>query len=85
MESACKAVYDWLKKPEDALRADLQIMSGAGVVYAAQCEEKVLRAYVVAGKVKQEAFALAAKARLCTEAGVADAPVLQDDRALTHM
>ena len=83
VEVACKAIYGWLKKPDDAFRAYLQIMSGAGVVYSAQCEEKVLRAYVTCGDYSQADFTKAATKRLCTDAG--DAAMLeasQDDRAL---
>ena len=58
-------------------------MSGAGVVYAAQCEEKVLRAYVTCGDYSQADFTKAATKRLCTDAG--DAAMFeasQDDKAL---
>ena len=79
-----KALYEWLSKPQDAFRAYLQIMSGAGVVYAAQCEEKVLRAYVVVGKASVADFTSAAKARLCTEEGRAIVAVEKDDWALTQ-
>ena len=84
VEQACAAVYAWLTKSQDPFRAYLQIMSGAGVVYAAQCEEKVLRAYVVCGQVGQTMFADAAKSRLCTDAGAALEQASQDDLALTQ-
>ena len=84
VQKACAALYVWLKKPEDAFRAYLQIMSGAGVVYAAQCEEKVLRAAVVAGGYSESALSSAAKQRLCTDAGASMDAELQDDRALTQ-
>ena len=82
VEAACKAIFEWLKKDEDAFRAYLQIMSGAGVVYAAQCEEKVLRAYVTCGGVKEADFANAAKKRLCTDACEDLVAATQDDKAL---
>ena len=84
VDRACAKVHAWLSQPQDAFRAYLQIMSGAGVVYAAQCEEKVLRAYVVSNKIDQTAFAEAAKSRLCTDAGAALEQASQDDLALTQ-
>ena len=53
------------------------------MVYSAQCEEKVLRAYVTCGDYSQADFTKAATKRLCTDAG--DAAMFeasQDDRAL---
>ena len=84
VDKACCAVYAWLTKATCPFRAYLQIMSGAGVVYAAQCEEKVLRAYVVCAQVGEPKFADAAKARLCTDAGASFEHALQDDLALTQ-
>ena len=54
-------------------------MSGVGVVYAAQCEEKVPRAYVAAGRVLQEHFSDVAKTRLCTDAAAAMVSASSDD------
>ena len=49
MEGAARAVDAWLKNKEDACRLYLQILSGGGIVYAAQCEEKLMRAYLALG------------------------------------
>ena len=84
VEEACKFVYDWLKKPNDAFRAYLQIMSGAGIVYAAQVEEKVIRAAVLTADYSKTALCNAAKLRLCTDAGAAMDSSTQDDWALTQ-
>ena len=83
VEKACKAIWEWLKKPDDSLRAYLTILFGAGIVYAAQCEEKVLRSFVTSGGATFYIFYSAAKARLCTEDGVS-IPASQDDFALTQ-
>ena len=80
---ASTAILKWLGKEEDALRAYLQIMSGAGVVYAAQCEEKIIRAYVLHRSPSDDHFVDAAQARLCTDAG-ASISQTQDDLALTQ-
>ena len=84
VDKACRAVHAWLSQSMCPFRAYLQIMSGSGVVYAAQCEEKVLRAYVVCDKVAETVFADAAKSRLCTDAGAALEQASQDDLALTQ-
>ena len=84
VEAACVVLHEWLTKPDDALRAYLTIMSGAGIVYAAQCEEKVLRAFVTCGGLSQAKLSAAAKLRLCTDEGAAMVVPSQDDRALTQ-
>ena len=64
-----------------SLRAYLQIMSWAGVIYSAQCEEKVLRAYVTTAVATEVQFVNQTKKRLCTEFPH-DMLASQDDKAL---
>ena len=59
-------------------------MSGAGVVYAAQCEEKFMRVYIITDDVGLLAFSAAAKKRICVDAGAADLAPIADDLALTQ-
>ena len=84
VKKAATAICKWLATPDDALRAYLTIVSGAGVVFAGQCEEKVMRAYVVVNNISVQDFCAAAIARLCTDAGASMGQPTQDDFALTQ-
>ena len=84
VEQAAKDVYAWLSRKDDAFRAYLQIFSGSGVVYAGQCEEKVMRAYATVGGADEQAFVNAARKRLCTEQGQRAGQNARDDKALTQ-
>ena len=61
-----------------------KIFSGSGVVYAAQCEEKVMRAYIAQEAAHEQIFVNAARKRLCTEEGQRTYARSSDDTALTQ-
>ena len=85
VDSAAKAIYEWLQKPSDPFRAYLQIMSGAGMSFAAQCEEKIMRSYIKHKPATVGLFALSAKKRLCSDEGTRAGQVQErDDMALTQ-
>ena len=84
IEQAARDVYAWLGKEADPFRAYLQILSGAGVVFAAQCEEKIMRSYRAAGGLDENLFVQAASKRLCTEQGRRAGQSARDDLALTQ-
>ena len=75
-------VYNWLEKPTDPFRAYLAIMSGGGIVYDAQVQEKLMRAYIQECCPTPTRFIDSAKARLCTPAGAALAQSTPDDDGL---
>ena len=58
-----------------------EIMSGSGIVYAGQCEEKVARAYLLVGNTSLTSFQDAARKRLCCSHA---SQGVQDDLALTQ-
>ena len=78
VKDAVAAIHAWLLKPVCPLRSFLCIMSGAGMVYTAQVEEKVLRAYVVEKRVTVEELAACATKRLCTTQGEAEGKYADD-------
>ena len=84
VEGAAKKVYEWLKSDQDPFRAYLAIFSGGGIVYAAQCEEKVMRAYIVGKGASDACFCEDAKKRLCTEEGRKTGKKAHDDHGLTQ-
>ena len=81
VEKSAEVIYDWLKRKQCPLRAYLQIMSGSGIVYAGQCEEKVARAYLLVGNTSLTSFQDAARKRLCCSHA---SQGVQDDLALTQ-
>ena len=60
-------------------------MSGAGIIFSGQCEEKLMRAYVGPHGASEARFTDAAKKRLCTEQGKHVAEATRDDLALTQL
>ena len=84
VKRAAKDVYAWLQSPNDPFRAYLQIFSGSGVVYSAQCEEKVMRAYIGSIGGREDTFVDASVKRLCTEEGQRTGARSADDSALTQ-
>ena len=84
IEQAAREVHAWLGKDSDPFRAYLQILSGAGIVFAAQCEEKILRSYRAVGGLDENLFVQAASKRLCTEQGRRAGQSARDDLALTQ-
>ena len=84
IEQAAREVYAWLGKEQDAFRAYLQILSGGGIVFAAQVEEKMIRSYRAAGGLDENLFVQAASKRLCTDQGRRAGQSARDDLALTQ-
>ena len=84
IEEAARGVYAWLGKESDAFRAYLQILSGGGIVFAAQVEEKMIRSYRAVGGLDENLFVQAASKRLCTEQGRRAGQSARDDLALTQ-
>ena len=84
VEQAARDVYAWLGREADPFRAYLQILSGSGVVFSAQCEEKVMRSYRAAGGLDENLFVQSASKRLCTEQGRRAGQSARDDLALTQ-
>jgi len=65
LERATKRVYLWLKLPQTPTRAVLSILGSGGVFYAAQVQERTMRAYVECGAGGTfEHFLAAVKARV---------------------
>ena len=85
VETAAKALYKWFKKEACPFRGYLQIISGGGIVYVSQVEEKLMRAYFVCGGATEQSFILACKKRLCSDLSARDSAMLsqpQDDAGL---
>ena len=82
VQEASDAIYLWLRQPSCPFRSYLQIMSGGGVVYAAQCEEKALRAYVECRNHSPVSFGKATKKRLFHERSADNSAGTRDDKGL---
>ena len=63
IEGSAKAVYAWLKKEASPLRAVLHILSGAGVYYAANVQEKVARSWIETNAISESDVVRAVLAR----------------------
>ena len=83
VDTSSRAIFAWLSEPTCPFRAYLQIMSGAGVVYGAQVEEKVMRSFAICSGATLHDFILAAKRRLCDDLTVTVSQSY-DDAALTQ-
>jgi len=66
LDTASKALLDWLQNDDGALRGLFAMLSAGGVFYVAQTHEKAARAAIAHGDNTEEAWANAMKTRAST-------------------